>query len=76
MSYTAAGKTVTCMNCHGDDLEQRYWWTWGAGMGLMARTQTRFIKHGPRSVRFLACRDCGLVMSFIPDGRRGPGLDA
>lgn len=74
VNYTAAGSPVVCIHCGGEDLEQRYWWTAAAGMGLVTRLQSRFIKHGKRSLRFLACLDCGMVMSFIPDARRGPSF--
>lgn len=73
-TFTAAGKSLACWHCGGEQFQQRYWWTAGTGMALLQRS-AGLVKQGRRSVRFLACAECGLVMTFIPDAARPPDVD-
>ena len=71
-TYKEAGRSVECAHCGNADLEQRFWSTAAAGMGLASKDASRLVKHGAGSVRFLACAECGLVQAFVPDANRGP----
>lgn len=73
-TFTAAGRDIACAHCGSDQFQQRYWWAAGTGMALIPYN-AGLIKQGARSVRHLACSDCGLIMSFIPDAMRPPNVD-
>jgi hypothetical protein len=74
-TFTAAEKQLVCSHCGGRSFQQRYWWAVGTGMALIQQS-AGLIKQSRRSLRFLACSDCGLVMAFIPDALRPLDADA